>query len=143
MAAPKPSTIPLSIAIEPTIESTPLPTPEPVVAPIQPVPHVPVASRAVYVDGQYDALLQVHFGSSWGYAKKIMLCESGGRSDAHNGNASTGDDSWGLFQINRFGKLALTRPAPSLLVDPEFNIRYAAGMWRAQGWKPWSCRLKI
>lgn len=69
-----------------------------------------------------------------------MLCESGGNPAAHNNNAHTGDDSWGLMQINRFGKLAQVRPASHLLTDPEFNIRYAAGMYRAQGWRPWSCR---
>lgn len=94
-------------------------------------------------EGEYDTLLQQYFGKDWRVFKRIMLCESGGNPAAHNWNPATGDDSWGILQINRYGKLAATRPLPAKLIDPEFNIRYAAGMFHAQGYKPWSCAKKL
>jgi len=121
--------------------------PEPVVEAPQPV-QVAVVPTGWYpkprdYDGRFDGLLKLHFGSSWEYARKIMICESGGWEYSHNGDARTGDDSWGLFQINLFGSLKYGRPSPDYLSNPEQNIAYAAGMWRSQGWKPWSCRHKV
>lgn len=42
---------------------------------------------------------------AWAVAKK----ESNGRPLAHNGNANTGDNSWGMFQINMIGELGEDR----------------------------------
>ncbi len=42
-------------------------------------------------------------------AAAIALAESGGNSDAHNGNAATGDDSYGLWQINMIGAMGPAR----------------------------------
>lgn len=39
----------------------------------------------------------------------IVMKESGGRPMAHNGNANTGDNSYGLFQINMIGGLGEDR----------------------------------
>ena len=39
----------------------------------------------------------------------IVMKESGGRPKAHNGNANTGDNSYGLFQINMIGGLGEDR----------------------------------
>lgn len=39
----------------------------------------------------------------------IVMKESGGRPKAHNGNAGTGDNSYGLFQINMIGSLGADR----------------------------------
>lgn len=39
----------------------------------------------------------------------IVMKESGGRPKAHNGNANTGDNSYGLFQINMIGNLGVDR----------------------------------
>ncbi len=39
----------------------------------------------------------------------IVMKESGGRPMAHNGNSSTGDNSFGLFQINMIGSLGEDR----------------------------------
>ena len=80
----------------------------------------------------WDALLQKHFGNEWENAKRVMMCESGGNPTRHN--PLPPDDSWGLFQINRYGKLAASRPSAEWLVVGENNIQYAAGIWRAQGW---------
>ena len=42
---------------------------------------------------------------AWAVAKK----ESNGRPLAHNGNTDTGDNSWGMFQINMLGELGQDR----------------------------------
>jgi soluble lytic murein transglycosylase-like protein len=70
-------------------------------------------------------------------ALAVMRQESGGNPTQHNNNPATGDDSWGLYQINRYGSLAKGRPLPDWLATPENNIAYAADMYRAQGWEPW------
>lgn len=42
-------------------------------------------------------------------AAAIMMAESGGNPTAHNGNAATDDDSYGLWQINMRGDLGPSR----------------------------------
>lgn len=44
-------------------------------------------------------------------AAAIMMAESGGNPTSHNGNAATGDDSYGLWQINMKGSLGPERRA--------------------------------
>lgn len=73
------------------------------------------------------------------FAIRVAKCESGLRPNAHNYNPATGDDSWGVFQINRYGRLKYGRPEPDKLVNYKFNIKYAYEMYCSQGWKPWSC----
>ena len=48
-------------------------------------------------------------GSSLKKAWAIAKRESNGRPLAHNGNKTTGDNSYGLFQINMIGNLGLER----------------------------------
>ena len=61
----------------------------------------------------------------------IAMRESMGRPSAHNRNASTGDNSYGLFQINMIGSLGTSRAAKyglssySALLDPHVNARVA------------------
>lgn len=61
----------------------------------------------------------------------IAMRESMGRPSAHNRNASTGDNSYGLFQINMIGSLGTSRAAKyglssySALLDPRVNARVA------------------
>jgi hypothetical protein len=75
---------------------------------------------------------------AWAIAKR----ESGGRPGAFNGNASTGDKSYGLFQINMIGNLGPTRMAKfelsayEDLFDPYRNAEIAYYM--SQGGKNWS-----
>jgi soluble lytic murein transglycosylase-like protein len=71
---------------------------------------------------------------------KISKCESnyyqepvGWKPWIHNGTAP--DDSWGLMQINIFGKLALTRPTAEQLKDPETNIKFARVLYDGAGKK--------
>ncbi len=66
-------------------------------------------------------------------ACKIMMCESAGRPNAHNFNHSTRDNSFGLFQINRYGSLSNKRPSAEWLKIPENNIEYAYKIFISEG----------
>lgn len=57
-----------------------------------------------------DLLAHVGFeGESLRMAWAIVMRESRGRPVAHNGNSNTGDNSYGLFQINMIGNLGKDR----------------------------------
>jgi hypothetical protein len=64
----------------------------------------------------------------------IAMRESHGRPSAHNRNAATGDNSYGLFQINMIGSLGVARAQKyglssySALLDPRVNARVAFRM---------------
>jgi hypothetical protein len=70
-------------------------------------------------------------------ALAVSWLESGWNTHAHLYSTITGDDSYSCFQVNRYGSLAKSRPSAEWLTDPYNNVQYAAGMYRAQGWKPW------
>lgn len=65
----------------------------------------------------------------------IALRESGGNPDAFNGEAKTGDRSYGLWQINMYAGLAAARMKlfgitdEKQLLDPATNARAAAVLW--------------
>lgn len=91
-----------------------------------------------------DPLLKKYFGTNWQTAKAIAKCESGLNPLAHNFSNKTKDDSYGLFQINLYGKLAKSRPSGEWLLNAENNISYAAQMSSGgKNWKPWSCARKL
>jgi len=68
--------------------------------------------------------------TAWGIAKR----ESGGRPDAYNPNRATGDDSYGLFQINMLGDMGPARhkqfgiQSNKQLLNPQINARAAYQM---------------
>lgn len=72
----------------------------------------------------------------------VAMRESGGRAGAYNGNAATGDKSYGLFQINMLGNLGQSRAKKyglksyDDLLDPVTNARVAYQMSRG-GWGAW------
>jgi hypothetical protein len=82
---------------------------------------------------QGDALVQ-----AWGVAMK----ESTGRPRSHNKNSNTGDNSYGLFQINMIGSLGPARlekyglESNKDLFDPVRNAKIAYQM--SSGGKNWS-----
>lgn len=47
--------------------------------------------------------------------------------------------SYGLMQI----RFLRNRPKPKELLQPTFNVKYAALMYKAQGWSPWTCAKKL
>jgi hypothetical protein len=75
---------------------------------------------------------------AWAIAKK----ESNGRPLAFNGNSKTGDNSFGIFQINMIGKLKEDRlerfklDSVSDLFNPVINAEIAHHM--SKGGKDWS-----
>ena len=78
---------------------------------------------------------------AWGIAMK----ESTGRPMAHNQNSRTGDNSYGLFQINMIGNLGPARlkefnlDSNEDLFDPLTNAKIAYIMSDGgKNWSPWS-----
>lgn len=79
-----------------------------------------------------DLLSQVGFkGKSLKLAWAIVMRESRGHPTSHNNNPSTGDNSYGLFQINMIGSLGEDRKEKfgitknSDLLDPVTNAQAA------------------
>lgn len=84
-------------------------------------------------------------GEALKMAWAIGMAESGGAPDAFNGDSSTGDMSYGLFQINMIDELGPERMAQynlscyEDLFDPMTNIRVMIQMSaNCSDWSPWS-----
>ena len=73
----------------------------------------------------------------------ITYAESGGNPYAHNPNAGTGDNSYGLLQINMLGGMGPERRrwfglnSDDQLFDPDTNFRAAKQIYDAQGLGAW------
>ena len=93
-----------------------------------------------------DLLYQAGFrGSGLNMAYAIAMAESGGNAKAHNGNSGTGDNSYGLFQINMLGAMGPERrrqyglSSNDDLFDPLTNAKIAFKMsGGGKHWGPWS-----
>jgi hypothetical protein len=77
---------------------------------------------------------------AWAIAKK----ESNGRPLAHNGNTNTGDNSYGVFQVNMLGELGVDRreqfglKSNSDLLNPVVNAQIAYYMSKGgENWTAW------
>lgn len=88
-------------------------------------------------------------GTSLKYAWAVIMKESMGKVYAHNKNAKTGDDSYGLFQINMRGSLGPARrsdfnlSADTDLFDPLTNARVAYSISNGgTSWSPWHATNK-
>lgn len=74
----------------------------------------------------------------------IAAAESGGNPRAHNPNAKTGDNSYGLWQINMLGRMGPERRRlfgiqnDEDLWDPKVNARAAKKIFDMQGFNAWS-----
>lgn len=66
----------------------------------------------------------------------IASRESGFSPTAHNGNRGTGDDSYGLFQINLLGGQH-SAYSPQMLSTTEGSIQAAADLVKSGGLQPW------
>ena len=77
-------------------------------------------------------------------AVAIAKAESGGNPRAHNNNANTGDNSYGLWQINMIGSMGPARRKSfgivtnEALFDPVTNAKAAHQVYKEQGWNAWS-----
>jgi TP901 family phage tail tape measure protein/lambda family phage tail tape measure protein len=74
----------------------------------------------------------------------IAQAESSGNARAFNGNAATGDKSYGLWQINMLGGMGPERRQSfgirnnDQLFDPVTNAMAARRVYQSQGYKAWS-----
>jgi hypothetical protein len=75
----------------------------------------------------------------------VVMKESTGRPMAHNQNSKTGDNSYGLFQINMIGNLGPSRlkkyglGSNEELFDPLTNARIAYIISEGgKNWSPWN-----
>lgn len=74
----------------------------------------------------------------------VALGESGGNTRAHNTNSATGDNSYGLWQINMIGNLGPSRrqqfgiSSNDQLFDPATNARAMVKILRSEGARAWS-----
>ncbi len=78
-------------------------------------------------------------------AVAVAQAESGGHTMSHNTNAGTGDNSYGLFQINMLGSLGPARmrqyhlKSYNDLFDPRVNARVAYEMSdHGTNFQPWT-----
>jgi cell wall-associated NlpC family hydrolase len=84
-------------------------------------------------------------GAGLAMAYKISMAESGGNAGKHNGNAGTGDNSYGLFQINMLGAMGPSRlkqyglSSNNDLLNAATNARVAYQMsGGGTDWNAWS-----
>lgn len=77
----------------------------------------------------------------------VAMAESGGNPRAHNPNASTGDNSYGLLQVNMLGRMGDERRrafglrSNEDLFDPLTNLKAARKIYDSQGigaWGAWT-----
>ena len=79
----------------------------------------------------------------------IAKYESGGASKSHNPDASTGDNSYGLWQVNMLGNLGTQRrrqfnlSKDEDLFDPVTNAQAALAILRSQGWGAWTANTQV
>jgi len=93
-----------------------------------------------------DLLYQAGFrGRGLDIAYAVAMAESSGNARAHNPNAGTGDNSYGLFQINMLGSMGPARrkqfglSSNDDLFDPLTNAKVAFRMSNGgKNWGPWS-----
>ena len=103
-------------------------------------------------DEELDSLLRsVGFeGSGLAIAKQIVFLESGNRPYAHNDNPVTGDNSYGLFQINMYRGLEESRrkaynlDSNEELFDAKTNAEIAYKISKGgTKWGAWTTYSKI
>jgi hypothetical protein len=112
-----------------------------------PAPQEPAAKKPGQFSEQdlIDVLKSVGFqGKSLKEAWAVAMKESTGRPNAHNDNPNTGDNSYGLFQINMRGSLGPDRlqryglSSYEDLFDPYTNATIAYQMSKGgKSWGPW------
>ena len=121
-------------------------------AKVAPLPEALVVERTYTKNEQLkpeelkDLLHNVGFrGEALRQAWGTVMKESTGRPMAHNKNSNTGDNSYGLFQINMIGNLGPARlkeyglDSNEDLFDPLTNAEIAYTMSKGgKNWSPWN-----
>lgn len=106
--------------------ATPQPTPEPTAEPVG--------------NDYYYSLIKRYFPpEEWENASRIMEGESSVNPAAENKNED-GTLDYGLFQINEVQKKNLKNWLGYKyedMKDPNKNVKFAAELWKRQGWNPW------
>lgn len=113
----------------------------------QPNPIVNSVSNVAQEDGDIFELIKKYFPQNqWDNALAVARGESGLNPNAigdnypiDTGNGPETIPSYGLFQIRGLAG----RPPKERLLNPEFNVHYAADMFKQQGWRPWSVARKL
>ena len=104
------------------------------------------ANKTALTDRELKKLLSLigFEGQALKVAWAVAKTESNGRPLAHNGNKSTGDNSYGIFQINMIGTLGEDRrdrfelAYNSDLFNPVVNAQVAFHMTqKGQDWSSW------
>ena len=103
-------------------------------------------ARKLAQDELIDILRAVGFkGQALKTAWAVAMRESNGRPIAHNDNVNTGDNSYGIFQVNMIGSLGVDRrekfglAANTDLFDPVTNARIAYHMSnKGKNWSAWT-----
>lgn len=92
-------------------------------------------TKAISGGGDCEASIRRIFpASEHARAIKVMIQESSRNPSIHNYNPSTGDDSYGCFQINLAGNNKYSRPSPAELVIADNNVAFAYRLWQSTGW---------
>jgi len=96
----------------------------------------------------YEDLIRKYFPEDqWENAYNVMMAESSGKEKAIGVNKDKAKSrDYGLFQINDYWQReGLKRAGKSIedMLTPEENIKYAASLYKAQGWRPWYGARKI
>lgn len=95
------------------------------------------------VDGDCESWRHLldEYGIPFDQARPVMWRESR-CSMAHNYNARTRDDSWGPFQVNRWGNLGPAWDAKGFsagyMSTPRGSVHAASVYYHACGWGPWT-----
>jgi hypothetical protein len=101
---------------------------------VAPANTVPTTS-AITGGGDCEASIRRIFpANEHARAIKVMIQESSRNPSIHNYNPSTGDDSYGCFQINLAGNNKYSRPSPAELVIADNNVSFAYNLWKSTGW---------
>lgn len=98
-------------------------------------PNAVPTTSAITGGGDCEASIRRIFpASEHARAIKVMVQESSRNPAIHNYNPSTGDDSYGCFQINLAGNNKYSRPSPAELVIADNNVAFAYRLWQSTGW---------
>lgn len=145
-----------AIYVPPTPTPSPTPSPVPTATPA-PSQRVYAASEEGFSEAEMRALFTEVGFPEWTHERALFItwCESRWRHWEHNDTPATGDDSYGLAQINIIGTLLPGRLAiaqslgypvttaaelGALLLDPIANLRVAYVLsGGGTGWGAWSC----